>query len=55
MQPWSSELAGQIEEHVLVSALLAGTRSATRRSGRCGYTCRPATTTSPIGASLPST
>jgi S-formylglutathione hydrolase FrmB len=24
MQPWSSELAGQIEEHVLVSALLAG-------------------------------
>ena len=43
--PWSGELAGRIDEHVITSAALAATRSATPSSGPCGCTCRRATTT----------
>ena len=55
MLPWSAELAGRLDEHVIASELLRATRSATRTSGRCGSTSRPATTTSPTGATRPST
>ena len=53
--PWSADLAGRIDEHVISSELLRGTRSVTRMSGRCSSTCRPATTTSPAAGTPPCT
>ncbi len=46
MLPWSADLAGRIDEHVITANCCAATRSATRTSGRCSCTCRRATTTS---------
>ena len=51
MLPWSIEPAGRFDEHVISSASSSATiRSATPPTGRCGSTCRPATTTSPTAA-----
>ena len=47
MLPWSADLAGRIDEHVISSELLEATRSVTPTSGRCGCTCRRGTTTEP--------
>ena len=50
MLPWSAELAGRIDEHVITSELLRATRWVTPASGRSGSTCRRATTMSPARA-----
>ena len=56
MLPWSAELAGRLDEHVSSTRPAARQRrSATRTNGRCGSTCRPATTTTPRRATRAST